>query len=108
MANGKSGRPLGSKDSKPRNADRPFADALRVAIHRAIESGEHKGKVRLNVIAEKLAVAAINGDAWAIKEIADRMDGRPAQQINHAGSNGDELPTGISVVFVPTGGKPSP
>ena len=101
MANGKSGRPAGSKDSKPRNADRPFADALRVAIHRAVDSGPHKGKVRLSVIAEKLTVAAINGDPWAIKEIADRMDGRPAQQINHAGAGGDDLPTGIAVVFVP-------
>ncbi|CAB4142988.1 hypothetical protein UFOVP1414_7 [uncultured Caudovirales phage] len=106
MTKGKGGRPVGSKDSKPRNADRPFADALRVAIHRAIETGEHKGKVRLNVIAEKLAVAAINGDAWAIKEIADRIDGRPAQQINHSGASGDELPTGIAVVFVP--GKSDP
>jgi len=95
------GRPTGSKDSKPAGRNqRPFADALNLAIHRAIESGPHKGKIRLHQIAEKLAVAAINGDPWAIKEVADRLDGRPAQQINHAGAEGEELPTGIAVVFV--------
>lgn len=96
------GRPPGSKDSKPAGRyQRPFADALNLAIHRAIESGPHKGKIRLHQIAEKLAIAALNGDPWAIKEVADRLDGRPAQQINHTGPDGDELPTGIAVVFVP-------
>lgn len=100
MANGKPGRPLGVKDSKPRANPRPFNEALQLAIYRVVETGEHKGKQRIHVVAEKLAVAAINGDPWAIKEVADRLDGKPSQQINHANSEGEELPSGIAVVFV--------
>ncbi len=41
---------------------------------------EHK-KVRLLVLAEVLASEALAGDMDAIKEVANRLDGRPAQAI---------------------------
>jgi hypothetical protein len=63
------GRPIGSV-----NRQKPFADALRVALL----SG---GRRRLRIIAEKLAEKAEQGDIQAIREIADRMDGKPAQAI---------------------------
>jgi hypothetical protein len=63
------GRPIGSQ-----NRQKPFADALRVALL----SG---GGRRLRVIAERLAEKAEQGDLQAIQQIADRLDGKCAQSI---------------------------
>jgi hypothetical protein len=66
------GRPIGSL-----NRQRPFTDALRLALL----SG---GGRRLRIIAEKLADKAEQGDIQAIREIADRLDGKPAQAIERS------------------------
>jgi hypothetical protein len=63
------GRPIGSV-----NREKPFTDVLRVALL----SG---GGRRLRIIADKLAEKAEQGDIQAIREIADRLDGKPVQAI---------------------------
>ena len=63
------GRPIGSV-----NREKPFNDALRMALR-----GD---PLRLRRIAEKLAEKAEQGDLAAIREIADRLDGKPAQVID--------------------------
>jgi hypothetical protein len=63
------GRPIGSV-----NREKPFAGMLRLAL---LSGGRH----RLRIIAEKLADKAEQGDIQAIREIADRLDGKPAQAI---------------------------
>lgn len=40
---------------------------------------------RLRRIAEKLLDAAEAGDLQAMKEIGDRLDGKPAQAVTHSG-----------------------
>lgn len=53
-----------------------FNSALRRALAR------HSGKnvdSGLNDVADQLVLAAVKGESWAIKEIADRLDGKPAQ-----------------------------
>lgn len=55
--------------------DKPFRDALRKAIMRA--DGDER---RLDKVAVALIDAAAKGDVQAIKEIGDRLDGRPAQE----------------------------
>jgi hypothetical protein len=67
---GQSGNPGG------RQKDKPWADALRLAVFRE----DAEGKRRLLAIAEKCAAAAESGDMQAIKEIGDRLDGKPAQE----------------------------
>lgn len=62
------GRPIGSV-----NREKPFNDALRIALKRDPR--------RLPRIAEKLAEKAEEGDLAAIREIADRLDGKPTQQV---------------------------
>lgn len=47
-----------------------------MAVFRAGEDGHR----RLLTIAEKCADAALAGDMQAIKEIGDRLDGKPAQE----------------------------
>ena len=57
------GRPIGSS-----NREKPFNDALRIALR-----GD---PLRLRRIAEKLATLAEEGDLAAIRELADRLDGK--------------------------------
>ena len=64
----------GNAGGRPK--ERPFLDALRIALNE--ENGDQKKK-RLRVIADKLVRAAEEGEAWAIKEVMDRVDGKPAQ-----------------------------
>jgi HPt (histidine-containing phosphotransfer) domain-containing protein len=42
-------------------------------------------------IAKKLLKMAENGEGWAIKELADRLDGRPAQDVNIGGQEDNPL-----------------
>lgn len=59
--------------------NKPFWRALDKAI--AQEDGK-----RLRAAAEKLLDLASNGEQWAIKELADRMDGKSAQSMTLGGS----------------------
>jgi len=68
------GRPIGSL-----NRHKPFGDALRIALR-----GD---PLRLRRIAEKLAEKAEEGDLSAIRELADRLDGKPAPHVG----DGDEV-----------------
>lgn len=70
--------------TKGAKADKLWTDALRVAVHRE-ETDEGKKRKRLSIIADKLCRAAMDGDVSAIKEIGDRLDGKPRQQIEHEG-----------------------
>lgn len=66
------GRPLGSV-----NKDKPWQDALRLAVME--DAGD--GFKKLRRIANACVDAAMTGDMMAIKEIGDRLDGKPAQAI---------------------------
>ena len=56
--------------------DKPWTEALRLVVFR----DDDDGKRRLLKIAEQCATAAEGGDMQAIKEIGDRLDGKPAQE----------------------------
>ena len=73
-------------------------DVLRRAI--AQDNGE-----RLRASIEKLLNLASNGEPWAIRELADRLDGRP-KQINFLEPGGSEI-TAIKVSFVRPDGAQS-
>ena len=51
-------------------------------------------------IAQRLIIAAVKGEPWAIKEFRDTMDGKPAQAVNLANEDGSPLLSAISVNFV--------
>jgi hypothetical protein len=68
---GKSGNPIGR-----RAEDKPWSEALRRA---AFQDGP-EGHRRLFKIAEACVAAAEGGDMTAIKEIGDRLDGKPVQE----------------------------
>lgn len=54
----------------------------------------------LPAIAQRLIIAAVKGEPWAIKEFRDTMDGKPAQAVNLANEDGTPLLSAISVNFV--------
>ena len=66
------GAPKGNTNAAKGKA---YNDALRRALARAGGSVD-KG---LNKITDQLVKAAIEGEQWAIREVADRIDGKPAQ-----------------------------
>ena len=58
--------------------------------------------LKLRMIAEKLVEAAEEGEPWAVKEIMDRMDGKPIQATSIENPDGTAI-TGLQVTFI----KPS-
>jgi hypothetical protein len=62
-----------------------WADALRIAITRAHASGGTK----LQALADKTVDEGLAGNMAAIKEIGDRLDGRPPQTLQHEGGDPD-------------------
>lgn len=82
---GESGNPEGKKPNKP------FLDAL----NRAIKQDDSK---KLRDAAERLMYLAAEGESWAIKELADRLDGKAAQSI--VGADGGDFKAKVTVEFV--------
>lgn len=61
--------------------EKSFANMLNIAIKEATESGGTK----LRAVADALIEKATTGDVQAIREIADRLDGKVAQQVIQTG-----------------------
>jgi len=55
---------------------------------------------RLKAVAEQLIRKAEEGEAWAVKELIDRLDGKAHQAVALENSDGTPLLTGIQVTFV--------
>jgi hypothetical protein len=85
----KGGAPLGNDNAKK---GKMFYDQLRKIL---VQNDQHK----LRKISEKLAEAAEDGEPWAIKEIMDRMDGKPVAIQELQGPDGSQLKTGFTLVF---------
>lgn len=66
--------------------EKSFANMLRIAINEASENGGTKLRDVANALVEK----AISGDVQAIKEVADRLDGKVAQAV--IGGEADDAP----------------
>lgn len=53
--------------------EKSFANMLNIAIKEAIEGTD---RTKLRAVADALVDKAMNGDVQAIKEVADRIDGK--------------------------------
>ncbi len=73
---GESGNPGGRPKTKP------WTDALREAVNKAVEGED---KTALELIAERVIDEAVKGDMAAVKEIANRLEGRPPASITIKG-----------------------
>lgn len=70
-----------------KNKNKPWADALKRAMAR-YDGGKENA---LNLIADQTVKRAINGDRWAVEEIGNRVDGKPAQSVSVAGDEDSPL-----------------
>jgi hypothetical protein len=73
------GAPVGNKNA---TKNKLWADA----INRALLAEDGK---KLRALADKLIDRALEGDVTALKEVGDRVDGKPAQAIT--GADGGDL-----------------
>lgn len=65
--------------------EKSFANMLNIAIKEAIEGTD---KTKLRAVADALVDKAMAGDVQAIKEVADRIDGKVPQGVI-GGDDGD-------------------
>lgn len=79
---GKSGNPKGAGLRA-----KPWRDALQRAVYRRVGKGKDDPKA-LEKIADAVVDAALAGEMEAVKEIANRLDGKPVQPI----AGDDEMP----------------
>lgn len=68
---------MAGNSNSGRKAEKPFRDALRMEI---AEAGDNSKALRN--IAKKLIAQAESGDMQAIREFADRLDGKAVQQLD--------------------------
>jgi hypothetical protein len=87
------GAPKGNTNSARGKA---FTDALKRMIARRGEGDAIPYEGGLNKLAEVLVEEAIdNRQAWAMQEIANRLDGKPAQSVELTGDEDRPLTMGI-------------
>jgi hypothetical protein len=86
------GAPIGNKNA---TKNKPFLDAMR----RALAQNPQK----IGRIVDKVLDQAEAGEAWAVKEVADRLDGKAVQATTLEDADGNSIVTSLEVRFV----KPS-
>ena len=81
------GAPVGNRNA---TKNKEWADVLRRLSMRPVADPKNPGKERkrLEKIAETVLRLAEEGDMQAIKEIGDRLDGKPAQSVDLGGDLG--------------------
>lgn len=91
------GAPVGNKNAIGiQDSEKPFREALNRAIK------QENGK-RIRQSAEMLLDKAAEGEPWAIKELADRIDGKVAQQVIGSGKEGEFITKMIVELIEPNG-----
>jgi hypothetical protein len=88
------GRPIGSI-----NRQKPFNDALLMTLR--------SNPLALRRISAKLVEKAEEGDLAAIREVADRLDGKPIQMLDRRDLPVREL-TDAELFAIAAGGLPEP
>ena len=76
-----------------------MVDALRLVLNEPVDPKSKKGARKIRRIAERLVDEAMDGNIQAIKEVWDRMEGKPAQAINVGGQAENPLLTEAQVTI---------
>ena len=72
-----------------KSREKIFTDALRLELNR-IDPNDKEKRKKVNKLAEKLVESAIEDkQGWAFNLIADRLEGKAAQQIDHPVTSSD-------------------
>ena len=86
---------------QPRNTNATKGALYNSALKRALARAGKNVDGGLNKVADKLVEAAINGEQWAVKEVADRMDGKAAQSIGLDASVNGNMTIELITEFIP-------
>ncbi len=84
---------MAGNSNSGRRSERPFRDALRMELA-AVAEDDPKS---LRAIARQLIENASQGDLQAIRELADRTDGKPAQAIIGGGEEDPALQAEVTL-----------
>lgn len=76
-----------------RRKDKPFRDAIMLALNKIEKLDDGSETKRLNLLAEATIKKALSGDVPAIKEVADRVDGKVPQGV--VGGDDDDNPIAL-------------
>ena len=95
------GAPKGNSNA---TKGKPWRDAIDRAL-RVRDKSRVDGKEALDTLAEQLLVAAEAGEGWALKELGDRLEGRPAQSLTIGGDEENPLEIVTKVEIVALGSK---
>ena len=71
--------PIGNKNARRKN--REYRNALLRSLKQYESEDVPRGEA-MKKITNKLVELALEGESWAIKEIAERVDGKPSQAIH--------------------------
>ena len=94
------GAPVGNQNARK---NKPWESAIKRALARRA-SGD--SEAALNNLADKFLDAVQNGDLSAFKELGDRLDGKPKQQIETTGPDDGPIEQKLTVEFVNAGADP--
>lgn len=72
---------MATSGGQPGNQNAKRAKEFESALRKALAREAGSVSDGLVVIADKLVVAAKAGEQWAVREIADRLDGKPGQSL---------------------------
>ena len=81
--------PIGNQNAAK---SRVFSDALRRSI------AQDDGK-RIRDAAERLLDLAASGEAWAVKEVFDRLEGKAPQSVTLGGDADNPINHSLRVIF---------
>lgn len=86
------------------NQNAAKAKVWTAAVERALSARSALDrKDALEACATALIDKALEGDMAALKELGDRLEGKPAQAVSVSGPNGGEIPLSLAVKFVSPG-----
>ena len=74
--------------AKGAKSDKVWRQAIMLAVNREVKVGKKRTKY-LDILAMRIVKLAGDGDISALREVGDRLDGRPAAEIT--GPDGDML-----------------
>lgn len=91
-------------------AENIWANAIRKCVHEydEVDEGGVKQKVRnINILAKIVVASAKRGDMQAMKEIGDRLDGKPRQSVTGTFEAGDSIVNLLKAIDGASRGIPS-
>ena len=88
---------MATSGGQPGNQNAVKGKLISDAIRKALVQNDAK-KLRAGV--ERLTDAFADGEPWAVKEVLDRMEGKPSQAVDIGGQADNPLKALIEVSFV--------